>query len=132
VQRVGGRTLNIQVGEDAWDGGAGWIGAQQPLVKGLCDKLGIATYPQHDEGKHILLINGKVSTYTGNISSLNRSDLGELEQVVQQWDELMLKARHLPSFGRPCVTASRTCVRVRVRISARERMHAFGSNNHYG
>lgn len=89
--RVGGRTLNIQVGQDAWDGGAGWIGAQQPLVKGLCEQLGIATYPQYDEGKHILMINGKVSTYTGNISSLNRSDLGELEQVVQQWDELMLK-----------------------------------------
>jgi len=89
--RVGGRTLNIEVGEDKWDGGAGWIGAQQPLVKGLCDKFGIATYPQYDEGKHVLLINGKVTHYTGNISSLNRADLGELEHVVQQWDELMLK-----------------------------------------
>lgn len=96
---MGGRTLNIQVGQDAWDGGAGWIGAQQPLVKGLCEQLGIGTYPQYDEGKHILMINGKVSTYTGNISSLNRSDLGELEQVVQQWDELMLKA--LPATSRP-------------------------------
>ncbi|ELR22846.1 amine oxidase, flavincontaining superfamily protein [Acanthamoeba castellanii str. Neff] len=100
--RVGGRTLNIQVGQDAWDGGAGWIGAQQPLVKGLCEQLGIATYPQYDEGKHILMINGKVSTYTGNISSLNRSDLGELEQVVPldkpyacanalEWDSMNLE-----------------------------------------
>jgi len=42
-------------------------------------------------GKHLLIINGKRNTYTGNISSLNRHDLGELETVVKQWDELMLQ-----------------------------------------
>jgi len=46
-------------------------------------------YPQYDEGKHILIINGKKTVYSGNISSLN--NFGELDQAVKVFDDLMMQ-----------------------------------------
>jgi monoamine oxidase len=89
--RVGGRTHSIQVGNERWDMGAGWIGHNQPILSGLAQKFGIQTIDQFDSGNHILIINGKKSTYFGNISTLNRKDLGELDDVVKKWDQLMLQ-----------------------------------------
>ncbi len=90
---MGGRTHSIKVGEDVWDMGAGWVGEKQPILKDLCKKFGIELYRQFDDGKHILIINGKKSTYSGNISTLNTVELGELDQAVKEWDKLMLEVK---------------------------------------
>ena len=73
--------------------GAGWIGANQPRIMRLCKKFGIETYAQYDEGKHILIIDGKQFDYSGNISSLNNFNFGELETVVKQFDDMMMQVQ---------------------------------------
>jgi monoamine oxidase len=57
--RVGGRTLTITptdaaVGTAAaFDLGATWIWSDQPAVAALARRLGIATFPQYDNGRHL-------------------------------------------------------------------------------
>lgn len=53
--RVGGRTLTLRPDEltDAFDLGATWIWTDQPTVLALVRRLGIETFPQHDDGRHL-------------------------------------------------------------------------------
>eukprot|EP00743_Colponemidia_sp_Colp-15_P001267 GILK01001390.1.p1 GENE.GILK01001390.1~~GILK01001390.1.p1 ORF type:complete len:484 (-),score=61.10 GILK01001390.1:112-1509(-) len=92
--RVGGRTYAIPtgVGEEMVDLGGQWIGPSQLRVNKLVQELGIKTYPQFDDGKHVLDLNGIKSTYTGNISDLGLFGRPpELDAIVAKLDELAKK-----------------------------------------
>jgi len=52
--RVGGRTLSQKVGCDWVDLGGQWIGPTQDRLAALARELGVATFPQHQEGTKIV------------------------------------------------------------------------------
>ncbi|KAM9988204.1 hypothetical protein ACTFIZ_003569 [Dictyostelium cf. discoideum] len=87
--RFGGRTESIKV-EDYWfDLGGQWMGGTHKYLKELCDELGVKSFPQYDEGKHVLELNGKKVYYQGNISNLNKSyNLEGLFESISKIDEL--------------------------------------------
>jgi monoamine oxidase len=72
--RVGGRTLSQPVGdrpEDVVELGGQWVGPTQHEVLALAEELGIATYPQHAEGRNLFETDrGKLKRYRGTIPML--------------------------------------------------------------
>ncbi|MGZ5347907.1 MAG: flavin monoamine oxidase family protein [Solirubrobacterales bacterium] len=73
--RVGGRTLNQQVGErpeDVVEVGGQWVGPTQHEVMGLVRELGLETHPTHALGQNIWEdAKGRLGRYSGTIPRLN-------------------------------------------------------------
>ena len=86
--RVGGRTLSQELGNDTIDLGGQWVGPQQARLLELAKELGVATFPQFCEGKKILDIRGKVSTYRGTIPKLPLFSALEIGWVQTRWESL--------------------------------------------
>ena len=80
--RVGGRTLTQQIGSAAFDLGAQWIGPDQQRVHALVDELGLQTAPTFTDGKKVLEVAGKVSTYKRSIASMSVPNLIQLTGVL--------------------------------------------------
>lgn len=86
--RVGGRTWSHRLGHDTVDLGAQWIGPTQDRVAQLCAELGVRTFPQHAEGRKILEIDGRLSTYRGTVPSLSPRSLLVLQATISRLDWL--------------------------------------------
>lgn len=86
--RVGGRTLSRQVGRGTFDLGGQWLGPTQTRVARLADELGIATFPTHHEGRKILELDGRISTFKGTIPSLSIGQLIRLHLANASIDKL--------------------------------------------
>lgn len=57
--RVGGRTLDHPIGGGhVVEGGGQWVGPGQTRVLALAERLGIATFPSHQEGRLVLSLSG--------------------------------------------------------------------------
>jgi monoamine oxidase len=67
--RVGGRTWTDTLGDAGglFDFGAQWMGSHQPRMTALVEELGLRTEPMFEEGRKILDLRGRVSTYKGTI-----------------------------------------------------------------
>lgn len=76
--RVGGRTLTATIGNAAFDLGGQWIGPEQKRVHALVDELGLDTAPTYTDGKKVLEVDGKVSTYKRSIASMSVPNLIQL------------------------------------------------------
>jgi len=76
--RVGGRTLTRQIGNAAFDLGGQWIGPAQERVHALVDELGLGTAATYTDGKKVLEVEGKVSTYKRSIASMSVPNLIQL------------------------------------------------------
>jgi monoamine oxidase len=85
--RLGGRTVSVSVDGHVVDLGGHWIGGDQRLVYGLMQKFGLKTFPQYDEGTHVLEINGSKTYYKNNISTLNNTDLKGLFKAIETIDK---------------------------------------------
>ncbi|EGG22874.1 amine oxidase [Cavenderia fasciculata] len=87
--RFGGRTESIKV-EDYWfDLGGQWMGGTHNILKKVCNELRIESFPQYDEGNHILELNNKHTLYKGNISTLNTDyNLEGLESTIAIIDKM--------------------------------------------
>lgn len=68
--RVGGRTLTRDVGGEAVDLGAQWIGPGQEHVRGLVEDLGIETFGQHAGGEAQFRVGGEVGQHEEAIRAL--------------------------------------------------------------
>lgn len=66
-QRLGGRTWSTTADGYYFDVGGQWVGATHTLLRQICDRLNIQTFPQWDNGKHVLEINGTTTYYSGSI-----------------------------------------------------------------
>ena len=67
--RVGGRTVNVDVVPDvAVEGGGQWVGPQQTRVLALIDTLGLQTFPTHLDGQARLSLFGEVYDFDGATS----------------------------------------------------------------
>jgi monoamine oxidase len=64
-ERVGGRLLNEEIGDGkVVEVGGQWIGPAQDRIAALARELGIGTFPTFDEGRDVMLMNGKRTTYS--------------------------------------------------------------------
>jgi monoamine oxidase len=64
-ERVGGRLLNHEIGDGKIvEVGGQWIGPTQERIAALAAELGIATFPTYDEGREVLEMGGKRTTYS--------------------------------------------------------------------
>ena len=77
--RVGGKMYTVEVGRDQIDFGAHWIGPGQRRIADLARELGIATEPQHLEGRNVLVYRGRRSTFKGTIPKLSPLALVDLQ-----------------------------------------------------
>jgi len=80
--RVGGRTFTQQIGNSSFDLGGQWIGPEQKRVHALVDQLGLETARTHTDGKKVLEVEGKVSTYKRSITSMSVPNLIQLTGVL--------------------------------------------------
>src|SRR6478735_5831723 len=64
-ERVGGRLLNEEIGDGkVVEVGGQWIGPTQERLAALAAELGVGTFPTHDEGRHLIEMAGKRTSYT--------------------------------------------------------------------
>ena len=80
--RVGGRTFTQQIGNSSFDLGGQWIGPEKKRVHALVDQLGLETARTHTDGKKVLEVEGKVSTYKRSITSMSVPNLIQLTGVL--------------------------------------------------
>ena len=65
--RVGGRTLNQEIGDGkVVEAGGQWIGPTQDRLAALARELGIETFPTFGDGEHLIEIDGEVRRYSGS------------------------------------------------------------------
>jgi monoamine oxidase len=77
--RVGGRTLTVDVDGHAIDLGGQWIGDKHERLRALAAELGVATFPQYADGKKVLVRrDGKLRTFSGFLPKVGLISLVEL------------------------------------------------------
>jgi len=87
--RVGGRTLSHRLSSgDIIELGAQWLGPGQDRLIRLVRELGLATLAQPYQGKKVLAIGDRVSTYEGDIPSLPLLGLLDLHRTLSRVDAL--------------------------------------------
>src|SRR3954449_639690 len=91
--RVGGRTLNHPIGGGkVIEAGGEWVGPTQDRVHALIDELGLSTYPQYIEGKHVYAVEATRMTYTEDgptgTAPPDPFVVPETALVVQRLDEM--------------------------------------------
>jgi monoamine oxidase len=63
--RVGGRLLNEEIGDGkVVEVGGQWIGPTQDRIAALAAELGVGTFPTYYEGREVMEIDGKRTTFT--------------------------------------------------------------------
>ncbi len=77
--RAGGRTWSGMLDGAEVDWGGEWVGSGQPRVYALIEQLGVRTFPTYDEGKKVIEVGGRVSTYSGLIPMLAPWKLVQLQ-----------------------------------------------------
>ena len=80
--RVGGRTRTEQIGQGTFDLGGQWIGPGHKRVHALANELGIQTFPTYTDGKKVLEVEGKVSTYKRSIPSMSVPNLIQMQGAL--------------------------------------------------
>jgi monoamine oxidase len=80
--RVGGRTWTEQIGRGTFDLGGQWIGPTQKRVRALANELGVQTFPTYCDGKKVLEVDGKVSTYKRSIGSMSVPSLIQMQGAL--------------------------------------------------
>lgn len=70
-----------------FDLGGQWVGGNHTLLRNTLERFNIKTFPQWDDGKHVLEINGTKTYYSGNISTLNNSDMQGLFRAIDEIDK---------------------------------------------
>jgi monoamine oxidase len=87
--RVGGRLLNGELpGGEPVEIGGQWVGPGQARVLELLDELGLETFPTHDEGRHVVELGGRRSTYTGRVPRLGPIALLDIALATRRLDRI--------------------------------------------
>ena len=81
--RVGGRLLNEPIGDGkVVEVGGQWIGPTQRRIAALAAELGVATFPTHDEGRHLIEMGGKRGSYAGAFTDASLSLVRDLASAI--------------------------------------------------
>ena len=86
--RVGGRALSRPHRGAVFELGAQWVGPTQARLRKLVDELGIALFPQHHRGNKVLDLDGRRSTYRGEIPSAGLLNLVQIELLIRRLDRM--------------------------------------------
>ena len=82
-ERVGGRLLNEEIGDGkVVEVGGQWIGPTQERLAALAAELGVATFPTHDQGRHLVEMDGKLTSYAGAITDARLSLVRDLARAI--------------------------------------------------
>lgn len=81
--RVGGRIRGEEIGDGkVVEVGGQWIGPGQHRIAALAAELGVATFPTHDEGRHLIEVGGRRASYTGAITDARLELLRHLSHAI--------------------------------------------------
>lgn len=87
--RVGGRTVNLDVGGGVVvEGGGAYVGPGQDRVLALIKELGLSTFNTHVEGKTIYQVNGNRQTYEGTIPPMRADALVDFVQLQTRLEQM--------------------------------------------
>ena len=87
-ERVGGRTWSGVLDGAEVDWGGEWIGHGQPRVYALIKELGLRTFATYDQGRKVLEVSGRISTYTGTIPWMAPWKLIQIQAGIWRLDGL--------------------------------------------
>jgi monoamine oxidase len=88
-ERVGGRTLNAEIGEgEVVDVGGQWIGPTQDRVAALAAAVGVGTFRTHTAGANLLRLDGRLRRYSGTIPRLGPLALLDVARAVRKLNAL--------------------------------------------
>ncbi|HEY8582272.1 MAG TPA: FAD-dependent oxidoreductase, partial [Capillimicrobium sp.] len=92
--RVGGRTLNADIGDGkVVEVGGQWVGPSQHRVMALIRELGLETFPTHSTGDNLVEYRGERKRYRGSIPRINPLILADIGQAQARLDRM---ARQVP------------------------------------
>lgn len=92
--RVGGRTLNADIGDGkVVEAGGQWVGPSQHRVMALVRELGLETFPTYAHGDNLVEYRGERKRYRGAIPRLNPLVLADVAQAQARLDRM---ARQVP------------------------------------
>src|SRR5688500_16723548 len=87
--RVGGRTLNAEVGDGkVLEMGGQWIGPTQDRVAALADEVGVETFPTNTDGANRVRIDGRLRRYEGTIPKLGPLVLLDIARGLRKLNAL--------------------------------------------
>lgn len=93
--RVGGRTIDLEVADGVFtEGGGQWIGNRHTRMFTLLAELGLATFPTHTAGRTIYLRHGKRKTFRGTVPPLSPLAMADFAQAQLR---LELMAQTVPA-----------------------------------
>jgi monoamine oxidase len=81
--RVGGRLLNEEIGDGkVVEVGGQWIGPTQERLAALAAELGVGTFPTHDEGRHLIEMAGKLTSFSGALTEARVGLVRDLARAI--------------------------------------------------
>jgi monoamine oxidase len=81
--RVGGRLLNEEIGDGkVVEVGGQWIGPTQERLGALAAELGVGTFPTHDEGRHLIEMAGRLTSYSGALTDARVGLVRDLARAI--------------------------------------------------
>ncbi len=87
--RPGGRVLNQAIGGgEIVEGGAQWIGPTQDRLAALAADAGVATFPTHGQGEHVVDWGGRLRRYRGAIPRISPAVLADFAQAQRRLDAM--------------------------------------------
>jgi monoamine oxidase len=93
--RVGGRTLNVEIGDGkVVEIGGQWVGPTQEKALALARELGVETFPTYASGDNLVELDGNVRRYRGAIPRINPAILADVGQAQLRLDRM---ARRVPT-----------------------------------
>jgi monoamine oxidase len=87
--RVGGRVWTDHLPDGLYiDRGAQWVGPGQEKLYALAHRMGVDTFPTHDTGESILLMDNRLKRYKGLIPPLPLPALLSLDMAIKKMNRL--------------------------------------------
>jgi len=87
--RVGGRTTGQRMSDGhTIEMGGQWVGPTQDAVLALCDRYGLATYPQYTAGDDLFLWRGQFSRFAASQPRLSGESLVEAGRIKVQLEAM--------------------------------------------
>jgi monoamine oxidase len=82
-ERVGGRLLNEEIGDGkVVEVGGQWIGPTQERLATLAAEVGVGTFPTYDEGRHLIEMAGRRTSYSGALTDARVGLVRELARAI--------------------------------------------------
>lgn len=93
-ERVGGRVKAGKIAGEVIDLGGQWVGPQQKNLMAEAATQGVEIYPQYDDGKTVMEMNGVRRLGVGSNLPLSWAASIEMLRIIRHWDKTM---RTLPA-----------------------------------